>query len=244
MVPPQTVGLILVIVAMVLFFGYQIYRGRPTVPVPSYKTGFEDMSGATGEAKPTKPKEGFFGGVAKGAGVPDCSRSSAEGAELMAMLMNRAPTSDLDVQDDVRELKQIIGKVSCFKKDLVSPSYIIDATKKQQFVTTHDIEPIAETTGRCFAKTISPRDLELAFDKWNVRGSELVRRICASLQLTDTEVQKANILLQSLLHDVKDIARGSCLQGEPIIAGKPGPRDAHPYEKPGSTAIGSYTGYY
>ncbi len=233
MIPPQTVGLILVIVALILFFSYQFYSGRPTVSPPSYKSGFQNMQ-----------KEGFFGGVAKGSGAPDCSRSSAEGAELMAIFMNVAPTSEFDAQDNLRELKILVGKLSCFKKDLVSPSYIVDATKKQQYVSTHDIEPIAETTGRCFAKTISPRDLELAFDKWITRGHELLRRVCGSYRVSSAEVEKAKVLFEALIRDVKDVARGACLQGEPMIAAKPGPRDAHPYEKPGLTEFGTYNGYY
>jgi len=240
MVTPQVAGLIVLIVGLILFFSYQFYSGRPTVPLPSYKVGFENMN----EEDKEKVKEGFFGGVAKGAGVPDCTRSSAEGAELMAMLMGAPALSDLDAQDDLRELKQIVGKLSCFKKDLVSPSYIVDATRRQQFVSAHDIEPIAETTGRCFAKTISPRDLEIAFDKWTTRGTTLLRRICADTRMSEAGIQRANGLFQALVRDVKDIARGACLSGEPMIAGKPGPRDAHPYEKPTMALPGEYTGYY
>jgi hypothetical protein len=233
MIPPQAVGLILVIVALILFFSYQFYAGRPTVPPPSYKSGFQNMQ-----------KEGFFGGVAKGSGVPDCSRTSAEASELIAIFMGLTPTSDFDAQDNLREFNILVGKLACFKKDLVSPSYIIDATKKQQYVSSHDIEPIAETTGRCFAKTISPRDLELAFDKWTVRGTELLRRLCSTYRVSDADVQKASALFDALVRDVKDVARGACLQGEPMIAAKPGPRDAHPYEKPGLTQLGEYNGYY
>lgn len=190
----------------------------------------------------TQKVEGF-GGAARGAGSPDCLRSSAEGAELIAMFQGRDSSFD-EGSDDLRELTQIASKLSCFKKDLVSPSYIVEATRYQQFVTMHDIEPIAETTGRCFAKTISPRDLELAFDKWNARGELLIRRLCTSYRLSPEEVNKAQKLFRAFIRDVKDIARGSCLQGEPKIAGKPGPRDAHPYEAPGLANLGEYSGYY
>lgn len=187
-------------------------------------------------------KEGF-GGAARGAGSPDCLRSSAEGAELIAMFSGRESGFE-EGSDDLRELTQIVSKLSCFKKDLVSPSYIVEATRYQQFVTMHDIEPIAETTGRCFAKTISPRDLEIAFDKWSTRGNLLIRRLCTSYHLSSGDVEKAQALFRAVIRDVKDIARGSCLQGEPKIAGKPGPRDAHPYEAPGLANLGEYSGYY
>jgi len=179
-----------------------------------------------------------FGGIAKGSGEPDCLRASSEAAALYDMF------AENEDEDDVRELKQILSKLSCFKKDLVSPSYVVEATRYQQFSTTHDIEPIAETTARCFSKTISPRDLEIAFDKWTIRGNTLVKRLCASHKLPPAAVEKAQGLFQAILRDVKDIARGICIQGEPKIAGKPGPRDPHPYEPPADVELGTYNGYY
>jgi len=181
-------------------------------------------------------------GVSHGAGSPDCLRTSSEGSELVAMFSGRNSRME-EGPDDLRELTQIVGKLSCFKKDLLSPSFTVNATLDQPFVTMHDIEPIAETTGRCFTKVISPRDLEIAFDKWNSRGDMLVRRLCTSYTLSPAEVEKAQALYNTFLRDVKDVARSSCLQGEPIISGKPGPRDPHPYENPDMKSA-NYTGYY
>jgi hypothetical protein len=195
-------------------------------------------------AAQVKKAEGFFGGAARGTGSPDCMRLSAEGAQLVSMFIERAPPNAEGSDDDLRELTQIVGKLSCFKKDLMSPSYIVEATRYQQFVTMHDIEPIAETTGRCFAKTISPRDLEIAFDKWTSRGETLVRRLCAHYKCGEEDVNRAEELFQAFIRDVKDISRSSCLSGEPLIAGKPGPRDPHPFEDPDLKDLGEYTGYY
>jgi len=184
-----------------------------------------------------------FGGAARGAGSPDCLRSSSEGTELIGMFNGREPSFE-EGTPDLKELTQIVGKLSCFKKDLLSPSFMVDATRYQPFVTMHDIEPIAETTGRCFAKTISPRDLELAFDKWSSRGDLLLRRLCTSYKLAPGDVEKAKNLFDFVVRDIKDIARGACLQGEPMIAGKPGPRDPHPFEAAVYNELGEYTGYY
>lgn len=248
---PSTLALTLLVVGLCVYAAYTFYYGRATVPSPSYYSGFEDKASGPEASKGPSPeaskgpeqdkKEGFFGGVARGAGSPDCLRTSSEGSQLIALFSNR-PSSFEEGSDDLRELTQLVGKLSCFKKDLVSPSYIVDATRSQQFVTMHDIEPIAETTGRCFAKTVSPRDLELAFDKWTNRGELLIRRLCTSYRLSEKEVIMTQTLFQTFIRDVKDIARGACLQGEPMIAGKPGPRDPHPYEKPSD--LGDYTGYY
>jgi len=217
--------------------GYEIKDKKALAQAPNIDSA--DRMERTGE--------GFFGGVAKGSGSPDCSRSSLEGAQLIAFFQDIADNQESTVEqgsEDLRELTQIVGKLSCFKKDLVSPAYIVNMTRSQQFVTMHDIEPIAETTGRCFSKTISPRDLEIAFDKWSARGELLIRRLCTAYRLQTKDVNTAEELFRALIRDIKDIARSSCLQGEPTIAGKPGPRDPHPYQSPGLIELGEYSGYY
>jgi hypothetical protein len=227
----STIALIVLVVALATFIGIKFFYGYKTVPQPSSKSGFQN-------------KEGFFGGAARGTGISDCSRSSLEGAQLLAMFPIDSQNKGSEASENAHELNQIVSKLSCFKKDLVSPSHIVEATRYQNFVTAHDIEPIAETTARCFAKTISPRDLEISFDKWIVRGAELIRELCAEYKLSDAEYTKAEKLFQTMVRDVKDIARGACLQGEPSIAGKPGPRDAHGYESSDLQNLGPYNGYY
>jgi len=142
------------------------------------------------------------------------------------------------------ELTELVGKLLCFKKDLVSPSYTVNATRLHRYVTSHDVEPIAETTGRCFAKTLGPRDLGLAFDKWTSRGEFLIQKLCTAAKLAPKEVDTAQELFRFVIRDVRDIANGTCLEGDPKIAGKPGPRDAHPFESSAYDVIGTYDGYY
>ena len=197
--------------------------------------------------KPTTPIVALtseaFGGVSRGAGSPDCLRNSSEASQLVAMFNNRNSTVE-EGSTDIHEMTQLVGKLCCFKKDLLSPSFTVNATRQQPFVTMHDIEPIGETTGRCFAKTISPRDLEIAFDKWNSRGELLIKRLCTAYKLSPTDVDTAQNLFRTVIRDVKDIARGACLHGEPMIAGKPGPRDPHPFQSHDYDEIGEYSGYF
>ena len=105
------------------------------------------------------------------------------------------------------------------------------------------MEPIAETTARCFAKTIPPRDLELAFDKWSKRGHFLIVRMCTAADLSEADVTKAEGIYKSFIADLYDIAKDKCLTGTPMIGDEPAPRDARPYE---STDINGrdYHGYY
>jgi hypothetical protein len=262
---PSVTAFILMFVFIAIYAAYVWYMGRNTVPVPSYMIGFRDVPVPGGDAKgimqgaleaseffenpPGSNKEeekakatgsiaeGFYGGAARGTGSPDCLRTSSEAAALVALFKN-------DGRDSYRELNTLMGKLACFKKDLLSPSYIVDATRGQEFVTMHDIEPVAETTGRCFAKTISSRDLELSLDKWTQRGELLIKRLSASQMVGPAEADKAEELFRVVVRDVKDVARSSCLSGEPSIAGKPGPREPHPYEVPNLKDLGTYSGFY
>ncbi len=234
-----SVGTFLIIVlavSVIYYFAFVFYKGRLTVALPRYegvKEGFEELIEK-------------FGGAARGTGLPDCMHTSSEGSALISMFLdksNKAGDASYN-EENLRELTQIVSKLSCFKKDLVSPSYIVEATRYQPFATSHDIEPIAETTGRCFAKTISPRDLEIAFDKWTDRGEKLIRMLCTAMGFSGEEFDKARKLFTAFVRDVKDIARGKCLEGVPSIGGKLGPRDAGPYESPELAELGPYNGYF
>jgi hypothetical protein len=194
---------------------------------------------------PMKPTYEAFGGPVRGTGIPDCLRTSKEAAELHALLSEKA-TSDIDASDDFRELNAILGKLACFKRDLMSPSGIVQATRKQPFYTSHDLEPIAETTARCFAKTIPKRDLELSFDKWNTRGTMLIKRICTYFNFSEDDMKKAIGLFKSLFSDVKGVADGVCCGSGPgVIAGSPAaPRMVDGYEPSGLSFLSDYKGYY
>ena len=111
-----------------------------------------------------------------------------------------------------------------------------------------DLEPIAETTARCFAKTIPPRDLELAFDKWQKRGEFLLNRLHTAWDLSgysaEVKITSAESLFKDLLTDVKSVATSKCLSGEPTINAEPAPREAKPFSPPAVNALGPYMGYY
>lgn len=205
------------------------------------------------EASPSKEKfrnlggpiyEGFAG-PARGAGMPDCVRSSKEAAALYELLSAKVSTTE-EGPDDLRELQLILGKLACFKRDLTGAAGVVAATRTQPFSTAHDLEPIAETTARCFAKTIPQRDLSLSFDKWGSRGTFLIKRLCTSLRLSGTEEDEALRLFGALMADVSDIAMGRCCNaaGDAIIAGQPQPRMVGGYEAPGLNELRPYTGYY
>jgi hypothetical protein len=219
-------------VLVIVGIGYYILYGRAgTMPNIS---PFTDMQ------KEKKP-EGFYGGVAVGAGVPDCLRTSIEGARLHAIFAGRVGGVE-EGPEDLRELTLLLSQLSCFKKDLMGVAKQVEATRYQPFDTQINMEPISETTARCFAKTIPPRDLDLIFDKWQKRGHFLIVRLCTAANLTEAQVNEAEGLFQALLKDLKDIAVTNCLHGTPTINAQTQPREAVAYN-PGVDGR-EYTGYY
>jgi hypothetical protein len=223
-------ALALIVIVTVIGVGWYVLYGR-AMTMPNISP-FED-----------KKKEGFYGGVAVGAGVPDCLRTSVEGARLHSMFATKVSGFE-EGPADFKELTLLLSQLSCFKKDLMGVAKQVEATRYQPFATQLDMEPIAETTARCFAKTIPPRDLELAFDKWSKRGIFLITRLCTSANLTESEVATAEKLFRAFIADIKDVATDACLTGTPTIQAQPqlNPRDARAYD-PGTSGR-EYFGYY
>jgi hypothetical protein len=184
-----------------------------------------------------------FAGPARGAGVPDCLRHSQEASDLYTLFSSRDNTTE-EGPDDLRELALILSKISCLKKDVMSPSGIVEATRYQPYSTAHDVEAVAETAARCLAKTIPPRDLDIILDKWNRRTKELVRRLCSSYKISNSDLNKADMLVKALITDITDVTQAQCLKGDVEIAGKKGPREVNPYEPPELSELREYKGYY
>ena len=182
-----------------------------------------------------------FGGAAKGAGTPDCLRDSKDAASIYAIFASKTNTTE-EGPDDLRELTHLLSKTSCLKKDLMSPSGIVEATRYQAYSTAHDIEPVAETTARCLAKTIPQRDLDIILDKWLGRGKELIRKLCTNFNIDDVELKKVDSAFKAHMEDIRDIANSQCIKGE--VKASKGARDVSPYEPPGLGELREYKGYY
>jgi hypothetical protein len=251
------------VAALVTAVGFFWWKSCKTTP--SIVDGFsysknliEKINGPTARAPPTAEQaftnqiqnmmksqaEGFYAGPAVGAGAPDCMNTSKDAAELYAML-NKRPISTEEGPDDLRELGVILSKISCFKRDLMGTAGVVEATRYQPFSTSHDLEPVAETTARCFARTIPQRDLSLSLDKWGSRGTFLLKRLCTSEKLSEAEEEDALRLFGDAMADITEIALGKCCNSDVgIIAGQPQPRMVGGYETPAISSLRQYTGYY
>lgn len=88
-------GVAMVAILIVLGIGWYVLYGRAgTMPVVS---GFEDV----------KKKEGFYGGVAVGAGIPDCLRTSSEGARLYSIFAEKVSGFE-EGPDDFKDRKSVV----------------------------------------------------------------------------------------------------------------------------------------
>ena len=236
----STLAIIIVVVILCILIARYFFYGKATVPLPSYKSGFtvtqEGFVLPTGTSSSYGSPSGGFGSE-KIDGPQNCLGQNATASTILDMFSSNN-------SDDFIEMKRLLNKLCCFKKDLSSANHLVDATRKQPYITDHDVEPIAEVTARCFAKTISPRDLEISFDIWTGRGNSLLERMAASTSMSSADLTKAQSIFNLFIRDVRNDAQAECLQKEPLIAGKPGPRDPHAYSNPKEEDFGKYDGFY
>ena len=225
---------IVILVAIIVYYTANLFYSKQyTVPLPSYKSGFISGSGV---------REGFT--LPPRTEIPPPSNClTPDATSMLAMVAGRSSTTE-EGPRDLLEFTQMLNKLCCFRKDLTSKTFTVDYTLRQPFVTSHDIEPISETTGRCFAKTIPPRDLDIAMDKWMIRGSFLIQRLCTSYGLTDQEASQLEKTFQTFGRGIYDVARSGCLQTGPLDVTKRGPRDPHPFSVPSDSTLGRFDGYY
>ena len=158
--------------------------------------------------------EGFFGGVARGSGHPDCLRTLPEGSEILDVLRGGVESNKAvsEGSADYKEFQLILSKLGCLKKDLLSPSGIVEATRYQAFETAHDRINVAEVCGMCLSQVIPSRDLDIVFATWRDRGNVLLTKLCTEAELNEQQVVKLEVLFKKLWEDVYDIAKSRCLK--------------------------------
>ena len=156
--------------------------------------------------------EGFYGGAARGTGVPDCLRTLPEASELLGLISGRVSGYPSEGSDDYREFTLILSKLACLKKDLLSPSGIVESTRHQAYETAHDRVPVAELCGMCLNQTVGARDLDISFATWRDRANVLMRKLCTEANLSENDVVKAEKLFVALYDDVYHLSTSKCLK--------------------------------
>ena len=155
--------------------------------------------------------EGFYGGAVHGTGIPDCLRTLPEASRLLE-IVGGVKGYPSDGSADYQEFTLILSKLACLKKDLLSPSGIVEATRYQAFETAHDRVAVAELCSMCLSHTVAPRDLDISFATWRDRAKVLMRKLCTEANLAETDVVQAEKLFTSIFDDVYHISTSKCLK--------------------------------
>lgn len=107
--------------------------------------------------------------------VPACVERSTEAQALLARFA-AIPATD----EAVAELRLLISKLCCMEADITAPSAGKYRTLPLQFRTSHDLEPPSTTVGRCLSRSLPQRDIDLAMEKYQSRGNDLIVAILGS----------------------------------------------------------------
>ena len=155
--------------------------------------------------------EGFYGGVVRGSGHPDCLRTLPEASQLVDTLQQHHLAT---LGGDYDELILLLSKMACLKKDLMSPGTQVDATRYQAFDTAHDRIAVGELCGLCLSHNIPVRDLDISFATWRNRGKELIRLLSANGSMKEQDTITAEMLFKKAFDDVYNIATSRCLKAD------------------------------
>jgi hypothetical protein len=120
---------------------------------------------------------------------------------------------------EYQEMKMLLAKMAALKADVTSSAATISSTLYHPYITSQDIEQVGETAGRCFAKSIPGRELDIIYEKWSQRGKELVAALGGDAG--------AEALFISAWNESYDAARAGCLP-PPSVAKLVSPREVQP----------------
>ena len=160
-------------------------------------------------------QEPFYGGAVSGTSSLPCGRVSSEAEELYSIFSSKEIVAGEEGATDLHDLRNLLSKLTCFKRDLMSPAQTVTAVKELGFATHMDIQPVADLTGRCFAKLLPERDLNIQIGKWSEFGMDMIRRLCTAQNLGEDERQNAERLLKFVINDVQGVAVGACIPPPP-----------------------------
>jgi hypothetical protein len=174
--------------------------------------------------------EGFSVAAVDPARVPACVERSTEAQSLLARFAT-VPATD----DNAAELRLLISKLCCMEADIVAPSAGKYRTLPLQFRTSHDLEPASTTVGRCLSQSLPKRDVELALEKFQQRGEELLTRVLGG-DCSDAKREFAAVL------DRLRRAFNSCQVAQPSMDHPLGARDMGFWESRNVADLSAYQG--
>jgi hypothetical protein len=133
-----------------------------------------------------------------------------------------------------RELDVLFQKIAAIETDVQEGTGRVYKSIAIPYSTEQDIEPAAVLVGRCHKKAIRQRDIELATDRYQIRGEQLIKA------LSDYHPQYADSTRSSLLSSISSLKAtmlNKCLKDQPRLDVPDGVRDPAFYEPPALEAL-------
>jgi len=141
-------------------------------------------------------------------------------------------SSDYNVKK--RELDVLFQKIEAIEADVQEGTGRVYKSIAIPYSTEQDVEPAAVLVGRCHKKAIRQRDIELATDRYKIRGEQLIKA------LSDYHPQYAESTrstLRSNIESLKATMLNKCLKDQPRLDVPDGVRDPAFYEPPTLEAL-------
>lgn len=187
--------------------------------------------------RPNFINEGFATIALDEVSMPKCFLRDTQAQALLASFRDvQALPPANEAKMALTELTLIMQKVLCMDADITGSGAGAYSTFNLPFATAHDIEPPASFVGRCLRNAVRSRDIEIAMDKFEKRGVELIGLLCAD--------RRKNAL--NAFHDI--IARASrnislvCLKPQAQMDVPAGPRDPGYYTPDSVQSLYTITG--
>ena len=199
--------------------------------LPSFtREGFASGSSSGKKSDEAALKEAFAVAAVDPARMPACAARSAPAQALLARFV-AIPESD----DAASELRLLISKLCCIEADLKTPAAGTYRTAPLQFRTSHDMEPASTLVGRALAGAVQQRDVALIMDKFNKRGSELIKAIFGA------DCQDATAEFAAVSNTTR-AALASTVRPAPTMDQPAGPRDVGFWESARVADLSQYQG--
>lgn len=149
--------------------------------------------------------------------LPKCFLRDAEAQELIAMFQGVNTPEQIAARD---ELQLIVQKVLCMDADVTGAGAGIYSTRGLAYATAHDIAPVSDIVGRCVRKAVRSQELEVAFDKFEARGIQLLGVLCTGDASARAATLFHNVLVRSAAH-----IKAACAIPKMTIEHPASPRD-------------------
>jgi hypothetical protein len=127
--------------------------------------------------RPRFMNEGFTTIAIDGDVMPRCLARDADAQALLSELYSKAAPNS-PAGEAYNEFKLILQKLLCIDADITGAGAGIYSTYTLPYATAHDIEPVANFVGRCLRNAVRERDIAMVLEKFETRGTTLLRTIC------------------------------------------------------------------